>query len=736
MTSLGKNDKEVATVKKFKTLITGFINTRLGFIITLLFCYWIKTLWAYHTDFSLDLGNIYQVFLTIINPIPLAFLLLGVALYVKNTRAFYICSWVVYIILNILLISNSIYYREFSDFITVSAMLASSKVSAGLGDSALNLLRIWDIIYILDFIILISLSITKKIKNDQRPFNKRAAFAITALSSLLLSINLFLAEIDRPELLTRGFSNTYIVRALGLPAFTLYSGNQTYQAQKERNGATAEELIDVKTYVKGHYAAPDPQYFGIGKGKNIIVLHLESFQQFLIDYKLKEGDKEYEVTPFINSLYHSNATLAFPNFFHQVKAGKTSDAETMMENSLFGLNSGSFMVNYGGENTQFATPSILAQKGGYTSAVFHGNVGTFWNRNNAYKQWGYNYFFDSSYFSKQNSKNSFQYGLNDKYMFKDSIKYLEQMQQPFYTKFITVSNHYPYTSLKGESSEEGFPLAKTDDETINGYFATANYLDAALKSFFDYLKVTGLYENSIFVLYGDHYGISNSRNSSLAPLLGKDSETWSEYDNAMLQRVPYMIHIPGYTNGSIKETFGGEIDALPTLLHILGIDTSQFVQLGQDLLSPQNSQIVAQRTSGTYMTPEYTNYSGRLYNTQTGLEITNPDEMTIAKTKEIRSAVAQQLAASDAIQTGDLLRFDTQNGLKTIDPNQFIYTKQLKQLKDISAKLGSESTSLYSKNGHKSTQKLFKAPSYLELNPVEADAATSELKEDNPKNKE
>ncbi|HFF7439039.1 TPA: LTA synthase family protein, partial [Streptococcus pyogenes] len=145
-------------MKKFKTLITGFINTRLGFIITLLFCYWIKTLWAYHTDFSLDLGNIYQVFLTIINPIPLAFLLLGVALYVKNTRAFYICSWVVYIILNILLISNSIYYREFSDFITVSAMLASSKVSAGLGDSALNLLRIWDIIYILDFIILISLS--------------------------------------------------------------------------------------------------------------------------------------------------------------------------------------------------------------------------------------------------------------------------------------------------------------------------------------------------------------------------------------------------------------------------------------------------------------------------------------------------------------------------------------------------------------------------------------------------
>nr|WP_203261249.1 LTA synthase family protein [Streptococcus uberis] len=712
-------NKEVPTVTKLKTILLKFTNTRLGFILTLLFAYWVKTLWAYHMDFVLDLGNIYQVFLTIINPIPLALLLLGFALYFKNTKAFYTASWIAYIALNLLLISNAIYYREFSDFITVSAMLASSKVSAGLGDSALNLLRIWDIIYILDFIIIISFSMHKQIKADNRPFNKRASFAITALSCLLMSINLFLAEIDRPELLTRGFSNTYIVRALGLPAFTLYSGNQTYQAQKERNGATAEELTDVKNYVNEHYAAPNPDYYGIAKGKNVIVLHLESFQQFIIDYKLKVDDKEHEVTPFLNSLYNSNSTIAFSNFFHQVKAGKTSDAETMMENSLFGLNSGSFMVNYGGENTQFAAPTILSQNGNYSSAVFHGNVGTFWNRNNAYKQWGYHYFFDSSYFSKQTKKNSFQYGLNDKYMFKDSIKYLERMQQPFYTKFITVSNHYPYTSLKGEKDEEGFPLAKTDDETINGYFATANYLDASIKSFFDYLKASGLYDNSIIVLYGDHYGISNSRNSSLAELLGKDPETWSEYDNAMLQRVPYMIHIPGYTGGGIKDTFGGEIDALPTLLHILGVDTSHYTQLGQDLLSPQNSQIVAQRTSGTYMTPEYTNYGGRLYNTKTGVEITNPDEKTLEKTKAIREAISRQLQVSDAVQTGDLLRFDKQNGLKPIDATQFVYTKQLQQMKKIEKDLGSKSSSLYSKYGGKTTSKLFKAPSYLELNPKE-----------------
>ena len=697
-----------------KQIISHVVNTRLGFILTLLVLYWLKTMWAYHVDFSLGLENPYQLLLSLINPIPLGLLLLGLSLYIKRTRVFYIVSWIIYTILNLLLISNAIYFREFSDFITVSAMLASSKVSAGLGDSAVNLIRVWDIIYIIDYIVLLALFATKKIKVDNRPLNKRASFAITALSTLFFSINLFMAEIDRPELLTRGFSNVYVVRALGLPSFTAYSANQTYQTEKVRSEATASDLKEAKEYVSEHYAAPNSKYFGIAKGRNVIVIHLESFQQFLIDYHLQVDGKSYEVTPFLNSLYHSNSTLAFSNFFHQVKAGKTSDAETLMETSLFGLSSGSYLVNYGGTNTAYAAPAILGQTDDYTSAVFHGNVGTFWNRNNAYKQWGYNYFFDSSYFTKQNSENSFQYGLNDKYMFADSIKYLEHMQQPFYTKFITVSNHYPYTSLAGNSDEEGFPLAKTDDETINGYFATANYLDSAVKAFFDYLKESGLYDNSIIVLYGDHYGISNSRNTDLAPLLGKDSETWTGYDNAMLQRVPYMIHIPGFTEGHISNTFGGEVDNLPTLLHLLGIDTSNYVQLGQDLLSSDNKQIVAFRTSGDYVTPTYTSYSGHLYYTDSGQEITNPDENTQAATKAIRDAVAKQLSVSDEVQTGDLLRFD-KNGLKEVDSSSISYTHSLKTLKSIEKKRGDESTSLYSENGDKSTVDLFKAPSYMQL---------------------
>ena len=712
-------------MKKITNSILNFMSTRLGFVLTLLLLYWFKTMWAYSVDFNLDIQGPYQIFLAVINPLPISLLFIGLALYIKRTKLFYSLAFGIYLLLFIWLISNSIYYREFTDFVTVNTMLASSKVSAGLGAAALELFRPWDVIYILDFPILAFFFFKKWIRMDNRPFNKRASFAVTSLSAMLFSANLFLAEIDRPELLTRGFSNYYVVRALGLPAFLGYSANQTYAANKERSKASEEDLKPVEEYIQQHYAKPNPEYFGMAKGRNVIYIHLESFQQFLIDYKLKVDDKEYEVTPFLNSLYHSKETFAFSNVFNQVKAGKTSDAETMIETGLFGLNQGSFMVNYGGTNTQQAAPFILSKNGYNSSAVFHGNAGSFWNRNTAYKQWGYNYFFDASYFTKQNSSNSFQYGLNDKYMLKDSIKYLERLQQPFYTKFITVSNHYPYTtSLSGD--DLGFPLAKTQDETINGYFATANYLDSSIKAFFDYLKESGLYKNSIIVLYGDHYGISNSRNPALAPLLGKNSETWSSYDNAMLQRVPYMVVIPGMDKGGIIDTFGGEIDMLPTLEHLLGIESNKFLQVGQDMLSPDHDQIAAFRSANYFVTPEYTSYSGRTYYTKTGEEITNPDENTKEQLDKIREAANLQLRISDSIQTGDLLRFFKGNDLGKVNPEDYSYTNSFKALKKIEKEKGDKSTSLYNQRGNQSTVDLFKAPTYKELHPEDDSSSSSE----------
>jgi lipoteichoic acid synthase len=702
-----------------KNRVSTFVNTRMGFFLLLALLFWLKNIFAYLVDFHLGIESAVQYFILFINPIATTLFLLSIALYVRRTKAAYITMIAIYFLMTLLLFSNVSYYREFTDFITINTMLGAGKVASGLGESAIRLFRPYDLLYFVDFIILIAALVMKKIKMDQRPVRARMAFAISTLAVMIFSGNLFLAEADRPELLTRTFSRDYLVKYLGINAFTVYDGVQTYQASQVRAEASPNDMKDVENYVKQHYAAPNDDMFGIAKGKNVIYIHLESTQQFLIDYKLKdENGVEHEVMPFINSLYHSKSTYSFDNFFHQVKAGKTSDAETLFENSLFGLNQGALFTQLGGKNTFEAAPDILGQTLGYTSAVFHGNTGTFWNRNETYKRFGYDYFFDASYYDV-NEDNSFQYGLHDKPFFEQSAQYLERLQQPFYAKFIAVSNHYPYSEFTND--EGGFPLANTSDETINGYFATANYLDRAVEEFFNYLKESGLYDNSVIVLYGDHYGISNSRNKNLAELLGKNSSSWSNFDNAALQRVPYMIHIPGQSNGGINHTYGGQVDALPTLLHLLGVDTSKYIQLGQDLFSKQNEQLVAFR-DGDFVTPDYTYYGGVLYSNSTGMAIPSPSASLQKQVDEWKAKVDKQLSVSDQINNGDLLRFYAKSGLTEVDPDSYDYKNALQKLAAKEKELGADSTSIYSKNGGKSTVDLYQTKTYKEYEEMVKDS--------------
>ncbi|MDT2522893.1 LTA synthase family protein [Enterococcus raffinosus] len=686
-----------------------FIKTRIGFFSLLLVLLWLKNMFAYVVDFHLGIQNPMQLFILMINPLSVSMLLLSIGLFIKRSKVAYGTLFIIYALLTIWLFSNAVYYREFTDFITINTMLGAGQVSTGLGESAVRLFRWYDIFYVLDLFVLPALLFKKKIPIAETFPRFRQAAALSALSLLIGSGNIFLAEIDRSGLLSRQFSREYLVKYLGVNAFTLYDSYQTYQNNQIRAEASPNDLKEVESYVKDHYTAPNDSMFGIAKGKNVVYIHLESFQQFLIDYQLTdENGVNHTVTPFLNSLYHGESTYSFDNFFHQVKAGKTSDAETLMENSLFGLNQGALFTQMGDKNTFEAAPNILKQKADYTSAVFHGHSASFWNRDKTYKHLGFEYFFDSSYYDI-NDDNSFQYGMHDKPFLSQSVQYLEHLQQPFYAKFITVSNHYPYSRFKNE--EDGFPLANTKDETINGYFATANYLDTALKEFFDYMKVSGLYDNSIFVLYGDHYGISNTRNKELAPLLGKESDTWTDYDNAQLQRVPFMIHVPGATNGGINHTYGGQVDALPTLLHLLGIDSKKYLQLGQDLFSPDHKQVVAFR-DGDFVTPQYTFYGGKMYDNQTAQVISEPTPEQEQFFVELNQEVDQQLITSDKITNGDLLRYYQDSGLDSINPDSFDYRDQLARLEEIERQKGAQSSSLYSENNQKSTVGLYKTKTF------------------------
>src|SRR5699024_12860192 len=87
----------------------------------------------------------------------------------------------------------------------------------------------------------------------------------------------------------------------------------------------------------------------------------------------------------------------FENFFHQTEQGKTADAELIMDNSIYGLPQGSAFVTKG-KNMYQALPYVLDQEKGYNSAVLHGDDKSFWNRDEIYKQFVVDYFFDSVYY--------------------------------------------------------------------------------------------------------------------------------------------------------------------------------------------------------------------------------------------------------------------------------------------------------------------------------------------------
>ncbi len=675
-----------------KSFLQWLTSTKLGFFTIVLITFWLKTYVIYLTKFNLGAVGAMQNFLLFINPLPTALLLLGIGLFFKGRKSYWIII-VIDLVLSTWLFANILYYREFSNFLSLSIIKTSGSTADNLGKSIVGITRVTDFLTFIDVLAIIALMIGKVIKYDLRPLKLKFNLLLEGLAVVLIGVNLMMAQKDRSGLLTRTFDNSYIVKYLGMNQYAVYDSFKTAQTSEQMAKANVSDLSSVKKYLKANYVKPNPEYTGVAKGKNVMVIHLESFQQFLIGYKWKGK----EVTPNLNKLYRSKNTLSFANFYNQVGQGKTSDAEMMLENSLYGLQSGSAMSSYGTSNTFESAPAILNQQGGYTTAVMHGGAGSFWNRNNAYKQFGYHYFMPLSYYENK-PKYYIGYGLKDKIFFDQSIKYIERLPQPFYLKLITVTNHYPYDLDKKNQSIDP---TDTGDETVDGYVQTAHYLDQAIGELMRWMKKTGLDKNTMLVLYGDHYGISGNHHKASAELLNQDEFT--NFDNLKFQRVPLMFHMPRL-KGGIKKTYGGEIDVLPTLLNLLGINDRKTIQFGHDLLSSKAPQIVAQR-NGDFITPKYAKVGSTYYDTKTGEEIEDPDEKLKAKLVAISNKVTTQLSLSDRVIAGNLLRFYHPKWFKKVNPHDYNYNEE-KALKNLYS--SQNKTSLWYHNHKKSTQNKFK----------------------------
>ncbi|UJL45892.1 LTA synthase family protein [Virgibacillus sp. NKC19-16] len=619
----------------------------------------LKTYIVYRFMFNLGIENQLQEIILFINPFVSVFLIFALSVWFnKQSRQMKFIRYTA-LIGTLIIYANLVFYRSFNDFITLPQLFQASNMS-DLGSSILTLIQPYDLLLIADVVIIWLLSKRKQDKVSVSFQKSGKAFAL-AISLLLLAGNFFLAETERPQLLTRGFDREVLVKNMGIFNYHIYDVVQQAKTESQRVFADGNGLNEIKDYVNEHVKTDEVSDLeGVAEDKNIILINAESVQSFLINNEM-DGQ---EVTPFMNSLTEDEDTYYFENFYHQTAQGKSSDAEFLVDNSLYPLPSGAVFFTHAG-NEYNALPETLNENG-YTSATMHANNKSYWNRNSMYGSLGYDKFFgEESYNVTQ--ENAVGWGLKDKPFFEQSMDHLQSLEQPFYSKMITLTNHHPF-----EIGEEDASIGKYDSNsaTLNNYFQTSRYTDEAIEEFFGHLKESGLYEDSIIVIMGDHDGISQNHNQAMAQYLDKEEIT--PYDTAQLQRVPLFIHIPGHGEGEVKSEVSGQIDLKPTLLSMAGIENENDIHFGNDLFVDDRKGYIAFR-NGDFVSEEYVYAGGTCYNRQTGepIEQNNTDDGTESESQStneseseatkgcapINDKVSKELGYSDDIIYGDLFRF-------------------------------------------------------------------------------
>jgi len=484
---------------------------------------------------------------------------------------------VLYTVISIIMFADTTYFRYFNQLTSVVVLKQLNQLGT-VEESILYVLKPADFLLVADIIPLIIYYIsTRRTKLANTPaLGKKQSFGIVVVKLVVLvaavaSVNAFSDNINlsRQEFFTYHISDAY---------------NTFFSVEKvEDIDQLLKESIDKVTN-------KEKKLFGIAKGKNIITIQVEGLQNFVIgrDYNGQE------ITPNLNKLIKEDS-IYFNKYYQQLGRGNTSDAEFVTHNSLYPAMDGQTYLKYY-NNTFYGLPWILKDYG-YETAAFHGYKGEFWNRAKAYPYQGFDRFYngDGDY---KISETPIGLGINDSEFFSQSIDYIKSLQEPYYAFLVTLSSHHPfempdmYKKIKLDEKHEG--------TLFGNYIQAVNYTDAALGEFIEQLKKEGLYENTIINIYGDHFGLSSideENKKLMTEYLG------FEYDFDEMMKVPLIIHIPeSGLNQTISAT-GGQIDFLPTILNLLGIENKKGIMLGQDLINAKEG-FVAQQTymlKGSYI---------------------------------------------------------------------------------------------------------------------------------------
>lgn len=598
----------------------------------------------------------------------------------KNQFKYFI-TWT--IIFSIMCIIHSMYYTNYLSFASVS-LLATSFQIVDVGDAVIqNVMELKDFSYLWTIFVLIFVHYNLKKKNYYERVSKIEIGKIRALNTLIASlilVGVFVSMLTSLDLsrLGKQWNREYVLMKFGIYFYQVNDIVVSIKPQISPLFGYDENAKMFREYYERNNEEPkENEYTNILKGKNILVIHAESIQNFLLDTKFNGN----YVTPNIKKL--SEEGLYFSNFYAQESVGTSSDTEFTFNTSLMPANSGTVFISYW-DREYVTLPKLLKEQGYYTFSM-HGNNCTFWNRNNAHKSFGYDNFY--CYTKDYDIDETIGLGLSDKSFFRQSTEIIDKIKkehEKFYGLLIMLSNHTPFNNNGEDISDfdvsmnyEHINEVTGEKETLNApfmegtklgsYFKSAHYADEALGEFIEELDEKGLLENTAIVIYGDHD--AKVKRNEYTRFYNYDPETDSvlEEDDPNYKKVDYYAYelnrkvpfIIWTKDGSVKHEeitkVMGMYDTLPTLGNMLGVRSKY--QLGHDIFSVDENVVIF--PSGNWLTDKM------YYNSQKQEGMTFNENETIPSDyiEKYNKISEEKIAISNSIIVYDLIKKTNENKL-------------------------------------------------------------------------
>ncbi len=346
-----------------------------------------------------------------------------------------------------------------------------------------------------------------------------------------------------------------------------YIQSQFVQAYENSIGTAlaSQEHVSEKEIekLKGNSFVPASQHesFGIASNRHVFIIQVESLQEFTINQTINGQ----EITPNLNELLKDSAY--FDNVYQQIGAGNTSDAEWLMHTSLYpeGMDPTVNTI----EGTEIPSLVRTLKRNGYGAATYHADDITYWSRDTLYPALGFDYIFTKNEIPNEKE---IGFGPADEVLFdfvESQLPKQLKTHERVYSNIITLTSHTPF-----DMPEEDQMLDLPDHYQgtyVGNYFQSVRYTDEQIGLFIKHLKELGIYDESIILIYGDHSGLHG------APVTEHDKGLLKDvlgHDYTMHDRfvVPVIFTVPELFTGETYSHLGGQIDLMPTLLNLLGIE--------------------------------------------------------------------------------------------------------------------------------------------------------------------